>query len=162
MFLLGAAATIASAGGCSCNPAVTVYLVRHAEKAKDNSEDPPLSDVGARRAEALADKLEGADLAAVYASQYRRTQLTVEPAAKAHNTTVEVVDAGDVDTLIKKIRKHAGGAVLVAGHSNTVPEIAKALGVEENITLGEADYGDLFVILAEPAKASLQRQRFDI
>lgn len=152
--------TMALLGGCDCNAEVTVYLVRHAEKAKDGSDDPPLSDLGAKRAAALADALQGVTLAAVYASQYQRTQLTVKPAAEVRNMEVQVVDAGDTGALVEKIRQHAGSAVLVAGHSNTVPEIAKALGLSDAIALGEKDYGDLFVVKAKGSEASLEKQRF--
>jgi hypothetical protein len=36
--------------------------------------------------------------------------------------------------------------VFVAGHSNTVPAIMKALGVAEPPRLTEEDYGDVFII----------------
>ena len=36
--------------------------------------------------------------------------------------------------------------VFVVGHSNTIPEIAKALGVSTPIPIADADYDNLFVL----------------
>lgn len=152
---------LAAWGGCQCEPTLTVYLVRHAEKAEENGDDPALSELGKKRADGLLKALDGVDLQAVYATQFQRTQLTVTPAAKARGLTVEALDAGDVGGVVAKARGHRGGAVLIAGHSNTVPEIARELGVAETIVLDDGAYGDLFVIRSEGARASLERRRFE-
>ncbi|MFO0552199.1 MAG: phosphoglycerate mutase family protein [Polyangiaceae bacterium] len=151
--------------GCG-DRAVTVYLVRHAEKAvveasSDAAKDPPLSEQGRRRADGLAKAVAGVELRAVFATQFKRTQETVEPAAKAHGLSVEVVSADDVAGLVAKIRAHAGATVLVAGHSNTVPEIAAKLGVKDALTLGDGDYGDLFIVESKRGSGALQRKRFE-
>jgi hypothetical protein len=36
--------------------------------------------------------------------------------------------------------------VLVVGHSNTLPEILKGLGVTEPVTIGEDEFDSLFVV----------------
>jgi phosphohistidine phosphatase SixA len=147
--------------GCDCEAPLTVYLVRHAEKVDDGGKDPDLSEVGKRRALSLVQTLANQPVVAIFATQFKRTQQTVEPVAAAHSLPVEVVDAADTATLIRNIKSHGGGAVLVAGHSNTVPEIAKALGVEAPPLLAEDDYGDLFVVKTTRAKASIERKRFE-
>lgn len=125
----------------------TVILVRHAEKAVAPGDDPPLSDTGRKRAAALRHTLEKAGISAIYATQYQRTQQTVEPLAKALKTSPKLIEAVKVDALVSQIRqKHRGETVLIAGHSNTIPEIIKALGVAESPTIADSDYGDLFVV----------------
>jgi 2,3-bisphosphoglycerate-dependent phosphoglycerate mutase len=143
-----------------------VHLVRHAEKEKPTvggsaTRDPPLSALGSRRAQALAAELSGVDLGACFATEFRRTQATVAPTARAHGLEVEVVAADDVRGLCARIWSHAGRDVLVAGHSNTVPEIARELGAYEVITLGDDDYGDLFMLETGSWRTSLRRGRFD-
>ena len=62
-------------------PSTTVFLVRHAEKAKDDPRDPTLSDAGRRRAEALDALLVRVDVTHLFATEYKRTQQTLEPLA---------------------------------------------------------------------------------
>ncbi len=150
-----------------CTPeAVAVYLVRHAEKATSPlgappDKDPPLSAAGVARAEGLRAALDAVDLSAIFASEFKRTQQTVAPCAEARGLMVEVVKADDTKTLVVKIRQHLGRAVLVAAHSNTVPEIAALLGTPQDLSLGEDDYGDLFTITARGKEARVERARFE-
>jgi phosphohistidine phosphatase SixA len=155
-------ALLVSGVGCGLGAPLTVYVVRHAEKDPEgDKKDPPLSAVGKRRAETLARLLDGVDLRGVYATTYRRTKETVAPAAAAHRLGVQALAPGDLRGLVARVRAHAGGAALVAGHSNTVPEIAAALGVRETIVIDEASYGELFVVRAATFGATLDRGRFD-
>jgi phosphohistidine phosphatase SixA len=59
----------------------------------------------------------------------------------------EVVASRDASVLIGKIKAHATGAVLVVGHSNTVPQIVKALG-GSIVTVGDDEYDSLFFVAA--------------
>lgn len=165
MILVGSWGLLASVAGCRGAP-VTVHLVRHAEKqapepGAEPARDPSLSEKGRRRAEMLVPALAGVTLGAVFATQWKRTQETVAPVAAARGLTVETVDADDIDGLVARIRAHAGGAVLVAGHSNTVPAIATALGLAEKLALDESDYGDLFLLKSSGSSATLERRRFE-
>jgi broad specificity phosphatase PhoE len=106
----------------------TVIVLRHAEKATDAGDDPPLSAVGLARAERLAALLAAAPLAAVYASDTRRAQQTAAPLASRHRLPITVRAARDVRGLIDDIGgRHVGRTVVVVGHSNTVPEIVSVL-----------------------------------
>jgi phosphohistidine phosphatase SixA len=152
---------LAATVGAGCSAPLSVYLVRHAEKdVTGDKKDPPLSELGRRRAEALVTAFDGIELRAVFASEFKRTQLTVAPIAAARGLAVDTLAADDVRGLVDRVRALGGGA-LVAGHSNTVPEIAAALGLAEPIFIEEADYGDLFVVRATPLRATLERRRFD-
>lgn len=126
-----------------------VFLVRHAEKEAVDR-DPGLTGAGIRRAESLAKILAGADLGAVYATEFRRTRDTVAPAARSAGVKTTVVAASEEEALAGKLRAgHAGRSVLVAGHSNTIPGILRALGVKKAVKLGHEDYDDLFVVVLE-------------
>jgi broad specificity phosphatase PhoE len=128
--------------------ATTVYLVRHAEKDRLPGDDPGLTTAGQERALALRHVLEEAGVSALYASQYRRTQETLSPLADLLGLDVEIVAAGDNDGLVRRIRRsQRGKAVVVCGHSNTVPEIIGALGAGPVEPIVEADeYDNLYVV----------------
>lgn len=130
--VLAAAALWSLAGAAS---AQTVVLVRHAEKA-DASRDPVLSEAGNQRAQALPATFgaEGPDI--VLVSPLQRTTLTAAPTATAFGAPVRAfaLDGGveaHVGAIVAEIAAQPEDAViLVVGHSNTVPLIARALGVE--------------------------------
>lgn len=128
--LLIAAAAIA---GCASGPravqtaGAVFVLVRHAEKASDDPKDPLLSEAGEARATRLAADLKRVH--AVYATRYRRTQLTAAPVSAANGLTTNTYDAGmPAETFARQLRaEHPHDSVLVVGHSNTVAQIAAAL-----------------------------------
>jgi broad specificity phosphatase PhoE len=136
--------------------ATVVVVVRHAEKAADDPRDPTLTEAGTARAQALARRLEGAGLDAVYATQYRRTQLTAAPAAAqaGHDVTVRPVDAANAATygadLARDLRAlPAGSTALVVGHSNTVPGIVAAISGQPAAEMPETEYDRYTVIVLD-------------
>jgi len=139
----------------------TVFLVRHAEKeASVPGSDPPLSETGRARARALAKVLRDAKIDTVFHSEYRRTAETVAPLCSACGIEPTVVPAARTGELVAKIRAHRSGNVLVAGHSNTVPEIIRALGWSGEVAIGDDDYGELFVVSPTLPAPRLLRLRF--
>ena len=127
--------------------APTVFLVRHAEKADGagvDSKNPELSAAGRARAESLARMLRDAGVAVIFASEFTRTQQTAEEVRRASSAAVTVVPAKDLEPLIEKL-KATEGNVLIVGHSNTLPEIIKALGVEKAVTIADSEYDSLFI-----------------
>lgn len=136
------------AGTTSQAPRETVVIVvRHAEKASVPADDPPLTDAGRKRALALSHALSQAGVKAIFATQYQRTQQTVDPSAQAFKIGVTVIDATKSATLAGQVlEKHRGGVVLVAGHSNTIPDIIAALGGGHIPPIAESDYDDLFIV----------------
>jgi len=126
----------------------TVFIVRHAEKA-DATKDPDLSEAGRARAEALAKMLQDANITAIYATEFKRTQQTAAPLAKALGITVTTLPAENSAALIAK-RRSSNGNALVVGHGNTIADLIKALGISEPINIAENDYDNLFgVVLVE-------------
>jgi broad specificity phosphatase PhoE len=130
-----------------------VIVVRHAEKV-DQSTDAVLSEAGHARARALAALLAKAGVTAVYATQYQRTIQTARPLADAVKLQVQTMQADDTAGLVERLRtRHASDVVLVAGHSNTVPEILSRLGHTEAVTIPDDDFGNVYVVVPRPGSA---------
>jgi broad specificity phosphatase PhoE len=124
----------------------TVIIVRHAEKV-DSSEDPDLSGPGKSRAELLSKLLADSDVTALFATQFKRTQQTLEPLAKKLQLEILTVDASLTGELIQQIStRFPGKTVVVASHSDRVTEIIEGLGGPSVGYLAESDYDNLFVV----------------
>lgn len=135
-----------------------LYLVRHAEKAADGSDDPPLSELGQRNAQALVAWFEGKPLNAIYATHLRRTQQTALPLATARDLDLHVLPAGDTQRLVQRLRSRGcGETALVVGHSNTVPEIAAALGATP-FSIPETEFGWVYGL--GPGQTEVRRERY--
>lgn len=129
------------------SPVTTVLLVRHAEKSAQPPDNPTISPAGQARSQELARVLDGANIRAIYATQFARTQQTVEPMAKRLGLPVTQVDASDVAGLVNHIlANHRGEAILVAGHSNTVPNIIEKLNAGQIPAINDTEYDKLFVV----------------
>ncbi|WP_296170127.1 phosphoglycerate mutase family protein [uncultured Brevundimonas sp.] len=137
------------------NPAVaqTVILVRHAEKA-DQSTDPVLSEAGQARAEALAARLSTVSVDLILTSPLQRTGLTATPSAEASGLQPEAISLeggtqAHVAAVVERIRAQPEDAtVLVVGHSNTIPLIARALG-QSTPDMADCEYDRLLTIQLE-------------
>lgn len=129
-------------------PVLTVIVVRHAEKIIDpNNPDVDLSAAGQARAQEIARVFADAGIAAIYATQYKRTQQTVQPLADKLKVPVTIVNSKSTADLIANIRaQHSGQTVFIAGHNNTVPEIIAALGGPQYPTIPETEYDNVYVV----------------
>jgi broad specificity phosphatase PhoE len=123
----------------------TVFIVRHAEKA-DNSKDAELSEAGRARAEALANMLKDSKISVIYTTEFKRTQQTAAPLAKALGLTVTTLPVENHTALVAKLRTSPGNS-LVVGHGNTIPDIIKALGISELVKISDSDYDNLLVVV---------------
>jgi broad specificity phosphatase PhoE len=129
-----------------------VVVMRHAEKAADGTQDPPLSPAGLERAGRVAAIFGGGprELAidAIFVTQWRRTGATAAPLATRLGVPMVTVQAQDLKELEARIlRDYRGRRVLVVAHSDTVPELVHDLarGAEIPIT-GDGEYGTTYVI----------------
>ena len=145
----------------------TVVIVRHAEQLRNVKGDPPLSETGIARAEALRAALAHAGISAIITSDRARTQLTAQPLAAELGLTLEaapVTSAGvasHIEDVMTRIRAHAGGTVLVVGHSNTIGEIAEALGAGDVEPVPDDVFDNFFVVtLAADGTARLIQARY--
>lgn len=165
---LGAALLVAAAPVSESAPVAdtVVLVVRHAEKAGPSG-DVPLSDIGQARARALVPIGRAAGVSAVVTTQFQRTRQTGAPLAEAMGISAEVANvqgtvaehAAGIAALVKE--RHAGKAVLVVGHSNTVPAIVHALGGPKLPDICDEIYDDLFtVIVAADGSARVVHARY--
>jgi len=123
-----------------------IFIVRHAEKASNGDNDPDLSLQGEKRAGALANILKDSQVTSVFVTEFKRTQETAAPTAKAAHVSPTVVPAKDIGELVGKLRASNGNA-LVVGHGNTIPDLLKALGVATPVVISDDDYKEIFVVL---------------
>jgi phosphohistidine phosphatase SixA len=141
------------------SPITTVFLVRHAEKAETPAEDPPLNEQGRWRAQVLAHTLGKAGIKAIYTSQFLRTKQTAEPLATQLGITPTVMQlrlsptnpreiASDaILAIVKDIQqRHAGEAVLVVGHTNSVPPVIRMLRSDVVPAIDEQTFDNLFIL----------------
>ena len=132
---------------CRYSPVTTVILVRHAEKATEPPDDPPLTLEGTLRAQILAHVVENAGIDVIFTTELRRTRATVEPTAAGLGIAPVIIPAANTDELVASINsEHRGMTILVAGHSNTIPVIMETLGVPDPPAIADGDYDDLFVV----------------
>ena len=138
---------------------VTVIFTRHAEKGATPPKDPPLTEAGKQRAEALASMLADSGVQAIYTSERQRTQQTAAPLAARVHVTPTVLPAQDTAALVKAIRARQSRVVVVVGHSNTVPDIISALGGPK-VEISDSQYDNLFVLTVGPSQSSLLRLHY--
>jgi broad specificity phosphatase PhoE len=144
-----------------------VYVVRHAERADGGASnapmtgapaDPSLSAAGEARAAKLAAMLSSAGIAAIYATELKRTQETAKPLSSKTHVPVTTIKSADTPRLISDLRTHhAADVVLIVAHSNTIPDIIKALGGPA-VTVADSEYDNLFVIV--PASGTISKIKF--
>ena len=170
---LAAAAAVASPGSGAGTPdgdrqSTVVILVRHAEKRTDDPKDPALSKAGVERAEALAKMLSEAGVTHLFSSEFRRTRETLAPLASRLGMQVREVSARTPEDQVAAIRGlPAGSVAVVAGHSNTVPELVRLLGgeVSELIDaghgpmIGDASYDRMFLVILSAAGGTAPADR---
>ena len=120
--------------GCMIEAAAqqAVFLVRHAEQALLGGMmdgDPPLTEEGSKRAQALAGVLKNAGVTAIYVTEYTRSRETADPTAKNLNLTPVVVTKDDIASLAERLRtQHSQDTVMVVAHSDTIPALLKLWG----------------------------------
>jgi broad specificity phosphatase PhoE len=134
----------------------TIFLVRHAERAAATpgqpapknmmADDPPLSAAGQARAAKLAALLASADVKHIFTTEYRRTRETAAPLAAKLKLQTVMAAAKDPDPLIERVRQVKGN-VLIVGHSNTLPDLLKKLGVKQPVTITDDEYDNLFIVV---------------
>lgn len=158
-----------SIGLCPINQAFAdnrlIILVRHAEKADAPAGDSTLSDDGHARALALVSALQRTQISQLIATQYQRTQQTLLPMSSERHLPITVVAAekpleAHIQQIVEQVHAVKGNS-LIAGHSNTVPLLIKALGGPDIPTIAEDDYSQLFLLsIHDGQPASLISTRY--
>lgn len=133
---------------------VTVVLVRHAETTGEGAQRV-LSDEGRQRAAALGRLLGHAGVTHLYSSPYARTRQTLGPLAAATKLKVVEVSPREAGRQVELLAGLPPGSLaVVAGHSNTVPDLVAALGGEvgdredspHGAVIAEDQHDRLFVV----------------
>jgi broad specificity phosphatase PhoE len=134
----------------------TIILVRHAEKGSDGTDDPDLTAAGIERAKRLIDLFSAANIDAFYSTKFKRTKNTVSPLAQSKGKEVMIYDNVKPATVDELISKNQGKTILIAGHSNTIPQLAnQLLGKEQFQTYADTDYGNIIMVsVVEKAKVA--------
>ena len=134
--------------------AADIYLVRHAEKQTDTTEDPDLTETGRLRAANLAVLFKSAGIGRVFTTDYKRTRETAAPVARVAGVEMEIYDPKALEALATRLLESRDNA-LVVGHSNTTPELVGLLGGEAGPPIVEAwEYDRLYLLLTDQGKVT--------
>lgn len=144
----------------------TVYIVRHAEKAAPSGEgmmrtDPPLTEEGKQRAEALKQELQSQQIAYIFSTNTQRTRATAEPIRAFFDLTTEIYAPAPDPVFINRLRSLKKNA-LVVGHSNTVDDIVNQLCGKVKIPadLADTEYDNLFVVKKKGKRTIFERRKY--
>ncbi len=143
-------------------PPTQIILVRHAEKRSGN--DPMLTPAGKDRAQALSEISEMFPISGVYSSNYKRALSTAQPLASKLGVTInKSIFPTHYSELLQDIEsKHVGKAVLVVGHSNTIPAFVNhVLGQKKLSMIDEKDFSNLYVITINAGSPSLAKFTYE-
>jgi len=125
-----------------------IYLVRHGEKAAAGK-DPDLTPLGQQRAHNIATTLHRAGIQAIFSTPTARTLQTAQPLAQQLKLPVQHYAADVPAALVKRV-KALHGAVLVVGHSNTLPELVRLFGGAPGADIGDDEYDRLYQLINGP------------
>lgn len=132
------------------------FLFRHAEKQKDGTNDPALTKKGELRAKRIAKLLENTHIDGLYSTNYKRTLGTIQPIHEAKELSIELYDPRKLAEFAKELKANTGTFV-IAGHSNTTPQLASLLSDQAVPEMDETQYDDIFVVTIIDGKAHLQK-----
>ena len=139
--------------------ATQVWIVRHAEKDKSNTQDNDsnLSEEGRIRAGDLAEYLKKIKFDVAFSTPYKRTHQTLDSLI-----IQKVIDYKDAKSLVDSIKKnYEGKTVIVAGHSNTVLELIEAFGGKRpKEMLTDDDYDYIFHLTVKDDKAKVKMDQY--
>lgn len=130
------------------------YVVRHAEKAvpsegttMNTPNDPPLSETGLQRAEALKNVLQDKNIRYIYSTNTIRTRSTAKPISDLTGVSIQTYGPRPDSAFISQL-KQLKKNTLIVGHSNTIDDIANLLAGEKKVEgdLDESVYDQLFII----------------
>ncbi|WP_010380608.1 SixA phosphatase family protein [Pseudoalteromonas rubra] len=140
---------------------VTVYaqpeqivLLRHAEKMK--GKDPELTPQGQLRAQRLATLLAPLNPGLLFSTDYNRTRQTLAPLSTATSVPVQLYDPRALADFAAQLKTYSG-TIVVAGHSNTTPELVKLLSGQA-VSIREDEFNKVFIVSWQDGKAVLEEQ----
>jgi broad specificity phosphatase PhoE len=128
------------------NESTRIYIIRHAEKEKDGSNDPMLTAKGEKRALYWAEVFKNIDFDAVYSTKTLRTTATALPSAIQSGIQITPYETNNIN-LFSLIEKHKGKSILIVGHSNTIPTLVNTLiGKESFSEIERFNNSNLYIV----------------
>lgn len=121
------------------------YIVRHAEKL-NNTDTSSLTTQGIQRANDLKALLINKNIGKIYASKYKRTQLTAKPIADELNKQMIIYSPDTTSLLAEQLKRISGSNVLIVGHTNNIPELVEMLSDDSVNPIPEDDFDNIFII----------------
>ena len=145
----------------------TFYIVRHAEKEVTGgsnvmmSNDPPLTEAGKQRAEALKEVLKKKKIGYIFSTNTIRTRSTAEPVRAYFNLVIETYQPAPDTTFFSHLLSLKKNVLLI-GHSNTVDDLVNKLcgSVKIKADLPDTAYGNLFVIRKKGKKSIFENRKY--
>ena len=139
----------------------TIILIRHADSTSSNNSEPSLNVKGCARAQTLIHILGKSGIEAIYHSDTIRSKETAAPLV-AHLPSIakkQIVKAPEIQNNI--LANHAGKAVLVIGHSNTVPDLIYLLSGVRMPPINDSEFDNLFIVkVLGPGQASVTSLKY--
>ncbi|MCB0452843.1 MAG: histidine phosphatase family protein [Aequorivita sp.] len=130
------------------NQKATYYLLRHAEKVRTDPKDPDpaLNIDGLMRAKRWAAYFEPIKIDAIYVTKYIRTKQTISLIAQQKQVSPTRYDPNTVYSE-EFLNQTNNKTVLIAGHSNTIPQLVNQLiGEEKFKDMDDNDNSTLFKV----------------
>jgi broad specificity phosphatase PhoE len=135
------------------------YFIRHAEKDRSDStnKNPSLTIQGLERAKKWALFFKDKNIAAVYSTNYKRTQQTALPIAKEQN--LEIISYTAKELISEKfIANNKGKNIVIVGHSNTTPELVNnLLGEKKYEDIADSENNNVFIVTLTKNKTTAKR-----
>lgn len=131
---------------------MTFFCVRHAEKRKDQGDNPALTPEGEARANRLGAIMKGVKIDLFGTTNYKRTIQTSEIVRTvAGNGPAEAYPAANQDAWIEsKLSEGSGKHYFIVGHQNTIPQLLNQLkGNTEFQNIADDDHGRLFIAVTK-------------
>jgi len=131
---------------------MTFFCVRHAEKRKDQGDNPALTPEGEARANRLGAIMKGVKIDLFGMTNYKRTIQTSEIVRTvAGNGPAEAYPAANQDAWIEsKLSEGGGKRYFIVGHQNTIPQLLNQLkGSAEFQNIADDEHGRFFIAVTK-------------
>jgi len=132
----------------SVEKTTTYFLIRHAEKVRENPADknPDLNERGFQRAENWEKVLKYISFDAIYSTDYKRTLKTAAPIAEKSNLEIKLYNPSKVDFELFQL-ENTGKNVLIVGHSNSVPQFVNGLINQQKYQeMNDDEFSHLYIV----------------
>lgn len=133
--------------------ATTIIIMRHAEKENGKDPDPELSPEGKKRAAQLASLFKDIPVTRLLATPYKRTRNTLADLASDKGIMIEAYESSKIPELTSSLKQLSGQTIIIAGHSNTAPDLVNQLLNEKKYSsLNDDEFGKIWIVTLNSGK----------